>query len=184
MEVKPSGSEYEIVVTNSKYEVLEKIGPFTEASQLLGLTTKYVKYTEGTKYAEGKAEALKSFAARSFGVVKISPEKPNLGKELQVEVEEAGSKSKVKIKNTKGEVLETKEVEKASQLTGSTSDAKYEQNGASHAQGEKEKLKTSAGKWLDEKCKENGQKKIESFDSTVRLCEYTDEGRSMRRPQQ
>jgi Tfp pilus assembly protein PilE len=175
MEVKPSGSEYEIVVTNSKYEVLEKIGPFIEASQLLGLTTKYVKYTEGTKYAEGKAEALKSFAARSFGVVKISPEKPNLGKELQVEVEEAGSKSKVKIKNTKGEVLETKEVEKASQLTGSTSNAKYEQNGASHAQGEKEKLKTSAGKWLDEKCKENGQKKIESFDSTVRLCEYTDE---------
>jgi hypothetical protein len=177
MEVKNSGSEYEIVVTNSKYEVLEKIGPFTEASQLLGLKTKYVKYTEGTKYAEGKAEALKSFAARLFGVVKISPEKPNLGKELQVEVEEGvvPTKSKVKIKNAGGTVLETKEVEKASQLTGSTSNAKYEQNGASHAQGENEKLKTGVSKWLDEKCNENGQKKMESFDSTVRLCEYTDE---------
>jgi hypothetical protein len=175
MEVKPSGSEYEIVVTNSKNEVLEKIGPLTEASQLLGLKTKYVKYTEGTKYAEGKAEALKSFAARLFGVVKISPKSPNLGKELQVEVEEAGSKSKVKIKNTKGEVLETKEVEKASQLTGSTSNAAYEQNGASHTQGENEKLKVGVSKWLDEKCNENGQKKIESFSSTVRLCEYTDE---------
>jgi len=63
-------------------------------------------------------------------------------------------------------VLETKEVEKASQLTGSTLNAKYEQNGASHAQGEKEKLKTSAGKWLDEKWQRKWSEKIESFDST------------------
>jgi Tfp pilus assembly protein PilX len=175
MEVKNTGSEYEVLVTNSKSAVLEKIGPFTEASQLIGLKTKYVKYTEGTKYAEGSAEKLNKFGVRSFGVVTISPEKPNLGKELQVEVEEAGSKSKVKIKNTKGEVLETKEVEKASQLTGTTSNAKYEQKGGSHAQGENEKLKPGAGKWLDETCKWY-QSELETFNSTVKLCEYADRG--------
>jgi hypothetical protein len=177
MEVKNTGSEYEIVITNSKSAVLEQTGMLTEAGQLLTLKTKYIKYTEGTKYPEGKAEALKSFGARSFGVVKISPEKPNLGKELQVEVEEGvvPTKSKVKIKNTKGEVLETKEVEKASQLTGSTSNAKYEQNGASHAQGENEKLKAGVSKWLDETCKWY-QSELETFNSTVKLCEYADRG--------
>jgi Tfp pilus assembly protein PilX len=175
MEVKNSGSEYEIVITNSKSAVLEKTGMLTAASQLLSLTTKYVKYTEGAKYAEGSAEKLKPFAARSFGVVTISPEKPNLGKELQVEVEEAGSKSKVKIKNTKGEVLETKEVEKASELTGSTSTAKYEQKGGSNLQGVNEKLKAGVSKWLDEKCKQY-QGATEKFNATVRMCEYTDNG--------
>ncbi len=177
MEVKNTGSEYEVVITNSKSEVLEKTGMLTAASQLLSLipTPKYMKYTEGTKYAEGAAEKLSKFGVRSFGVVKISPEKPNLGKALQVEVEEGAvpTKSKVKIKNAEGAVLETKEVEKASQLTGTTSSVKNEQNGASHAQGENEKLKTSAGKWLDEGCKWY-QSELETFNSAVKMCEYAD----------
>jgi hypothetical protein len=49
------------------------------------------------------------------------------------------------------------------------------EDGAKYAEGKAEKLKKSTAKWLDEKCNENGQKKIENFDSTARECEYTDE---------
>jgi hypothetical protein len=175
-EEKSSVKYFEVVLLNAKAEVLEKTGMLTEASHLLTLKSKYIKYTEGTKYAEGETEILKAFGLRSFGVVKISPKSPNLGKELQVEVEEGvvPTKSKVKIKR-EGVPVEEKEVEKASQLTGSTSYFSYEQIGASHAQGEKEKLRMGVSKWLDEKCNVNGQKKIENFNSTERECEYTDE---------
>ena len=182
IEVKESGAEFEVLVLNGTSEKLETTGLLKEAKQLLTLTSPYVVYGEGAKYAEGKAEKLKALPAASLGhkeVVKIEAKNPKLGKELEVEVKETGPKFEVVVYTIESETL--KELEKfgpyttAKELTEHTSPNVVFAKGAKYSEGEKEKLKKSTGKWLDSKCNENGQKKIETFNSTVRECEYTDE---------
>jgi Tfp pilus assembly protein PilE len=186
IEVKESGSEFEVLVLNRKSEVLEKSGPFKTAEELLAAVTSspYVIYGEGTQYAAGKAEKLKALPVGPLGheeTVKVKPKSPKLGKELQVEVKEVGSppEFEVVVLNEEGKPLQKFEkLKKAEEFVEKCKTSSLYvvcENGAKYAEGKAEKLKKSAGKWLDEKCNENGQKKIESFDSTVRLCEYTDE---------
>jgi len=66
VEVKESGAEYEVVILNAASEVLETTGLLKEAKQLIGLTSPYVIYEEGTKYAEGKTEKLEKLAAKKL----------------------------------------------------------------------------------------------------------------------
>jgi Tfp pilus assembly protein PilX len=179
IEVKESGGEYEVVVLNGKSEKLETTGLLKKAEQLLTLTSPYVVYGEGAQYAVGKAEKLKALGAQSLGhkeVVKIEAKSPKLGKELRVEVKESGSENEVLVLNEKLEVLQKIEkLKKAEELVGCISSYVVCKAGVNYSEGKAEKLKKNSGKWLDEKCNENGQKKLESFNSTVRMCEYTDE---------
>ena len=136
-------------------------------------------YEEGKNYAQGATEKLKETGLESLGhkeIVKVEPKSPKLGKELQLEVEEeAGSKSKVVIKNEAGVVIQTVgSFKEAKELVGASSSFATFAKGPKYGEGEKEKLKASGGKWLDEKC--NQYKGVtESYNSTSRLCEYTDE---------
>ncbi len=180
-EVKTSGSQYEVVVLNeSGFKTLEKIGPFKEAKRLIGLVSPYVIFGEGAKYSEGAAEKLKSLAAESLGhpeVVKIEPKSPYLGKELRVEVKEnaSGSEYEVLLFNAKGEQLEKiASLKEAKSLVGHSSSYVVYGKGNKYSSGEKEKLKPTSGAWLDETCKENGKKETEKYSTTARECEYTD----------
>jgi hypothetical protein len=60
VEVKESGSEYEVVVLE-KSKVLETKGPFKEASKLLGSSgsSTYVVFERGARYSSGEKEKLK-----------------------------------------------------------------------------------------------------------------------------
>ncbi len=180
IEVKESGGEFEVLVLNGKSEKLETTGLLKEAKQLLTLTSPYVIYGEGAKYAEGKAEKLKALAAGSLGhkeVVKIEAKSPKLGKELRIEVKESGPEYEVVVLNEKLEPLQKIEKLKSAEglVVGCASSYVVCKGGTNYSEGKTEKLKKNSGKWLDEKCNENGQKKIEIFNSTVRECEYTDE---------
>jgi hypothetical protein len=66
VEVKESGTEYEVLVLNAKSEVLEKTALLKEASQLIALTSPYVVYAKGAKYSEGETEKLKPLAAKGL----------------------------------------------------------------------------------------------------------------------
>jgi hypothetical protein len=143
-----------------------------------------VVYKEGPKYNEGKAEKLKALAAGSLGhkeVIKVEAKNPKLGKELQAEViEEPNSEFAVTIRNEKGEEVEKtpllKEAKQLFSLSPTPTEVVYRE-GPKYNEGKTEKLKKASPKWLDEVCNENGQHKVESFNSlvNVRKCEYTDE---------
>jgi hypothetical protein len=179
LEVKNSGTKYEVVVLNEKSKVLEKTGLLNEAKQLIGLESPYVVYEEGAKYTEGKAEKLKTLASESLGhqeVIKVSPRTGKIGKELQVEVKESasGTEYEVVVLNSKSEKLESiGGLKEAKQLiaTGTTPNVTFSR-GENYSEGEKEKLKTSTGKWLDEKCNQNNKSELEKYSSTARECEY------------
>jgi Tfp pilus assembly protein PilX len=187
IEVKESGGEFEVLVLNAKSEQLETTGLLKKAEQLLGLpSSPYVIYTEGAKYAEGKAEKLKALAAESLGhkeVIKVEPKSPKLGKELQVEVREVPSTSEydVYVLNEKGvEIEKAGPFKEAKQLVGSLTNVVFAK-GAEYSKGEKEKIKKSAGKYLDEKCNQyniaaENVTVTEKFNAGVRMCEYTDKG--------
>jgi hypothetical protein len=188
IEVKESGGEFEVVVLNGKSEKLETTGLLKKAEELLTRHSPYVIYTEGAQYAAGKAEKLKALSpAGSLGhqeIIKVEAKSPKLGKELEVEVKEVGSEYEVVVlkENVSTKVFEafekTRLLKEAKELIGlspALTNVAFAK-GAKYAEGEKEKLaKTAAGKWLDEKCNSyNGE--IEKFNSTVRMCEYTDNG--------
>jgi hypothetical protein len=182
IEVKSHGSsEFEILVRRTG-KSLETIGPFKEAEKLLKVTSSNVAFEEGAHYAEGKAEKIKSTGSYSplsrQEVIKISPKSGHLGKELQIKVKEyteAGVEyDEVILLNSSSVALETiKKIKEAKELTTHTSSyVKYEAGGK-YSQGEKEKLKETEAKWLDEKCNENGNNEIEQFRTSARECEYT-----------
>ena len=182
LEVKTSGTQYEVVIHNEKGEVVEKTALLKEAKQLIGLVSPNVVYGEGAKYAEGATEKLKALASESLGhqeVVKIEPKSPHLGKEIRVEINESasGTEYEVILFNAKNEQLEKiTGLKEAKNLVGhasSSGDVVYAK-GAKYATGEKEKLKPTAETWLDETCNLNGKKEVEKFSSAARECEYTD----------
>lgn len=180
LEVKTSGSGYEVAILNEQgNKTLEKTGSLKEAKQLLSLSSPYVVYKEGAKYAEGETEKLKALTAESLGhqnVIKVEPKKPYLGKELQLEVKEAtsGSTFEVFLLNAKGEQLEKiTGLKEAKELVRTGTYAVYAK-GANYTAGEKEKLRPVTGGWLDSTCSQNGKGETETFSSTVHACEYTD----------
>ncbi len=182
LEVKNSGSQFEVVIYNEQGKTLEKTGLLKEAKQLVGLTSTYVVYGEGAKYSEGATEKLKTLSAETLGhteVLKIEPKGTNKGKEIRVEVKEtaSGTENEVFLFNAKGEQLEKiTGIKEAKSLVGHTSSYAVYKAGKNYSSGEKEKLRvtTTTGPWLDETCKENGDKELEKFDSTARECDYTD----------
>jgi Tfp pilus assembly protein PilX len=188
VEVKESGTEFEVLVLNAKSEVLEKTGHLKEAKQLLTLTSPYVVYAEGAKYAEGSAEKLKALGAVSLGhaeIIKVEPKSPKLGKELQVEVKESATAPEftVAVLNEKGVEIEktAKSYKEAKELAGVSLTNVTFSKGAKFSEGEKERLKKSAPQWLDEKCNQyhieaENTTVTEKFNSGVRMCEYTDKG--------
>jgi Tfp pilus assembly protein PilE len=187
IEVKESGSEFEVVVLNGKSEKLETTGLLKEAKQLIGLTMPDVTFTKGAKYSEGEKEKLKALAPASLGhqeIIKVEAKTPKLGKELEVEVKTAGSEFEVVVlkENVSTKVFEAfentvklKEAKELLSLSSPPANVVFAK-GAKYSEGEHEKLaKTTAGKWLDEKCNQYlGE--TEKFNSTVHMCEYTDNG--------
>jgi hypothetical protein len=112
--------------------------------------------------------------AKYENVIKVEPKSPKLGKELQVEVKESGSEYTVVVLNEKSVELEKIEkLKEAKELVGHSSSYVVFGKGPGYSKGEREKLKKSPPQWLDETCNENGQRKIEYFNSTVGQCEYT-----------
>jgi Tfp pilus assembly protein PilX len=181
LEVKNQGSQFEVVVHNeSGSKTLEKTALLSKASQLVGLASSYVVYGEGAKYSEGATEKLKSLGAESLGhpqVIRIKPKSPNLGKEMKVEVKEntSGTENEVILLNANGEQLEKiTGIKEARSLLRSTTNAVYEKGSGYNSSDEKEKLRITAGAWLDESCEQNGKGETEKFDSTARECDYTD----------
>jgi hypothetical protein len=181
LEVKNSGSQYEVVVWNEQgNKALEKLGLFKEAKQLIGLVSPYVVFGEGAKYAEGETEKLKTLGAETLGhqeIVKVEPKSPHLGKELRLEVKEtaSGAENEVILFNAKGEQLEKiTGIKEAKGLVGHSSSYVVYAKGKNYTAGEKEKLRVSAATWLDETCGDNGKKEVEQFSTTTRECLYTD----------
>jgi hypothetical protein len=180
LEVKNSGSQFEVLIYNESGKVVEKAGPYTKASQLVGLASSYVEYSAGAKYSEGATEKLKALGGESLGhpeVIRIKPKSPNLGKEMKVEVKEnaAGTENEVILLNAEGKQLEKiTGIKEAKSLLRSTTYAVYEKGNKYNSTDEKEKLRVASGSWLDETCKVNGKQETEKFNTSLRECEYTD----------
>ena len=142
------------------------------------IATRYVRvYHPVEEGYEGKSPEFEGATHKE--VIKIEPKSPKLGKELQVEVKEVGSKYEVIVYHEESGVLKelekTLEYEKAEKLIGLSMANVVFREGANYSAGKSEKLKAGAGKWLDEKCNKNKQGKLEEFSSTKKLCEYTRE---------
>jgi hypothetical protein len=110
--------------------------------------------------------------SRYENVVKVEPKSPKLGKELQIEVKESGSEYDVVIHDGSAEE-KLGPFTKAEQIVGHASSYVTFQDGARYSQGKTEKLKASSAQWLDEECHQNGKKVTETFNSTAKECEYT-----------
>jgi hypothetical protein len=181
LEVKTSGSTYEVVVWNEQgNKTLEKIAGLKEAKQLIGLISPYVTFGEGAKYTEGETEKLKALGAETLGhqeIIKVEPKSPNLGKDLKLEIKEtsSGAENEAILLNAENEPLERiTGLKEAKSLVGHSSSYVVYAKGAKFTSGEKEKLRVSTGTWLDETCKENGKRETEKFSTTTRECLYTD----------
>ncbi len=150
--------------------------PTTNA--LLGLiANNFVRiYHPVVETYEGKAPEFETAGHKE--IIKVEAKSPKLGKELHVEVKEVASEFEVIVLNEKGEALQKIEkLKKAEELKGYASSYVIYKEGARYSEGKAEKLTptTAAGRWLDEKCNQyKGEN--ESFNSAVRLCEYTDNG--------
>ena len=149
-----------------------------KTNALLGLiANNFVRvYHPVVRTYEGKAPELET--ANHKEVIKVEPKSPKLGKELQVEVKEttSGTEYEVIVFNESSvELGRAGPFKEASKLIGLTSVPGVTfAKGTNYSAGEKEKLTTSAKKWLDEKCNKTENDKFNST-SSVRECEYTDE---------
>jgi Tfp pilus assembly protein PilX len=157
--------------------------PTTNA--LLGLiANNFVRvYHPVVETYEGKAPELET--ANHKETIKVEPKSPKLGKELEVEVKAVNASEyevvvlKENVSTKVFEVFEKtvplKEAKDLLTLPSPPVNVKFAK-GAKYTEGEHEQLaKTVAGKWLDEKCNQY-QSETEKFNSTVRMCEYTDNG--------
>jgi len=59
-------TEYEVLILNEASELLETTGLLKEAKQLVGKSSAWVTYAEGTKFAEGETEKLEKLTAKAF----------------------------------------------------------------------------------------------------------------------
>ncbi len=66
VEVRESGSEFEVRLINSKGELVEKTALLKTAKQLVAVISPLVVYKEGAKYSEGQSEKLKALAAKGL----------------------------------------------------------------------------------------------------------------------
>jgi hypothetical protein len=181
LEVKNQGTQFEVVIYNEQgNKTLEKTGLLKEAKQLVALSSSYVVYGEGAKYAEGEKEKLKTLGAEVLGhpaVITVEPKSPKLGKEMKIEVKEStsGTENEVILSKANGELLEKiTGIKEAKGLAGHASSYAVYGKGKNYTAGEKEKLRVTSPKWLDEACQQNGKNETETFSTSARECEYTD----------
>ncbi len=175
-------AENDVIINGNITTPVSGETPTTNA--LLGLiANNFVRiYHPVVETYEGKAPELEGATQKE--VIKVEPKSPTLGKELEVEVKTAGSEFEVVVlkENVSTKVFEAfentgklKEAKQLLSLSPSLTNVTFAR-GAKYTAGENEKLaKSVAGKWLDEKCNQY-QSVTENFNSTVRMCEYTDNG--------
>jgi Tfp pilus assembly protein PilX len=175
-------SENDVIINGNLTTPLSGETPTTNA--LLGLiANNFVRiYHPVEETYEGHAPELETALHKE--TIKVEPKSPKLGKELEVEVKTVGSEFEVVVlkENAATKIFEAfentgklKEAKELLSLPSPPANVVFAK-GAKYSEGEHEKLaKTTAGKWLDEKCNQY-QSVTEKFNSTVHMCEYTDNG--------
>jgi Tfp pilus assembly protein PilX len=175
-------SENDVIINGNITTPISGETPTTNA--LLGLiANNFVRiYHPVVETYEGKGPELETALHKE--TIKVEPKSPKLGKELEVEVKTIGSEFEVVVlkENAFKEMVPfefTGKLKEAKQLlppSGPSMANVVFAKGAKYAEGEGQSLaKTVTDKWLDEKCNQY-QSVTETFNSTVRMCEYTDNG--------